>query len=105
MTLLRDRSQEFREMHVEPYGISRDSPWCHVAWQQALDLDFALLSDFNGDATRAFDVAHEFGSGYREVSDRTAFLVDEDGMVRGAWSYGTSEVPDFDELLAAARFL
>ena len=67
MTLRRDRSKEFRDLHVEPYGISRDSPWCHIAWQQALDLNFALLSDFNGDATRAFGVAHEFGDGYADV--------------------------------------
>jgi hypothetical protein len=25
--------------------------------------------------------------------------------VRGAWRYGTAEVPDFDELLSAARAL
>ncbi len=105
MSLLRDRSEEFRALHVEPYGISRDSPWSHVAWQQALDLNFALLSDYNGDATRAFGIAHEFGSGYADVSERTAFLVDAESVVRNAWSYGTSEVPDLDELLAAALML
>ena len=41
----------------------------------------------------------------KEVAERTAFLVDSDGVVRGAWLYGTSEVPDFDVLLEAARAL
>jgi len=45
---------------VQPYAISRDSPWTHVAWTQALDLDFPLLSDWNADAVRAFGVAHEY---------------------------------------------
>jgi peroxiredoxin len=41
----------------------------------------------------------------REVSGRTAFLVDVDGVVRNAWSYAASELPDVDELITAARAL
>ena len=40
-----------------------------------------------------------------DVSQRSAFLIDRDGVVRGAWRYETGELPDFDELLAAARAL
>jgi peroxiredoxin len=104
MELLRDRSEEFRAVGVQPYAISRDSPWTHVAWMQALDLDFPLLSDWNGDATRGFGVAIDF-RGMRDVSARSAFLVDSDGVVRGVWPYDNSELPDFDVLLAAARAL
>jgi peroxiredoxin len=104
MELLRDRSDEFRAAGVQPYAISRDSPWTHVAWLQALDLDFPLLSDWNGDATLGFGVAIDH-RGLKDVSARSAFLLDRDGVVRGAWTYGTSELPDFDELLAAARGL
>jgi peroxiredoxin len=104
MELLRDRSTEFEELGVQKFGISRDSPWTHIAWMQALDLNFPLLSDWNADAIRSFGVAHDF-RGYGDVAERTAFLVDGDGVVRGAWRYGTGEVPDFDELLAAAREL
>jgi peroxiredoxin len=104
MELLRDRSDEFRAAGVQPYAISRDSPWTHVAWMQALDLDFPLLSDWNAEATRGFGVAIDF-RGMRDVSARSAFLVDAAGVVRGAWPYGTSELPDFDVLLEAARAL
>jgi glutaredoxin-dependent peroxiredoxin len=104
MELLRDRSDEFRAAGVQPYAISRDSPWTHVAWMQALDLDFPLLSDWNAEATRGFDVAIDY-RGLRDVSARSAFLVDGTGVVRGAWLYGTSELPDFDELLEAAQRL
>lgn len=89
---------------MQPYAISRDSPWTHVAWMQALDLDFPLLSDWNGDATRGFDVAFEH-RGLRDVSARSAFLIGDDGVVREAWMYEPSELPDFDVLLAAARSL
>jgi peroxiredoxin len=104
MELLRDRSEEFRAAGVQPYAISRDSPYTHVAWMQALDLDFPLLSDFNAEATKGFDVAFEF-RGMRDVSQRSAFLIDGDGVVRGAWGYESAELPDFDELLEAAKGL
>ena len=104
MELLRDRRAEFDEAGVQPVGISRDSPWTHIAWTQALDLSFPLLSDWNAEATRGFGIAHEH-RGLQDVSERTAFLVDQDGTVRGAWRYETAEVPDFDELLSAARAL
>ena len=51
MELLRDRSTELEEAGVRAFGISRDSPWTHIAWKQALDLDFPLLSDWNGQAS------------------------------------------------------
>jgi peroxiredoxin len=43
--------------------------------------------------------------GLRDVSARSAFLIDRDGAVRAAWSYEPTELPDLDELLAAARAL
>ena len=104
MELLRDRSAEFEEAGVQRLGISRDSPWTHIAWHQTLDLNFPLLSDWNAEAVHGFDVAHEF-RGHRDVAERTAFLVDQDGTVRGAWRYDAAEVPDFDELVAAAQAL
>jgi peroxiredoxin len=41
----------------------------------------------------------------RDVAERSAFLIDQGGTVRGAWRYESSEVPDADELLVAARAL
>jgi peroxiredoxin len=104
MELLRDRRTEFEEAGVRPLAISRDSPWTHIAWAQALDLDFGLLSDWNAEAVRGFDVAHSF-RGMEEVAERTAFLIGSDGTVRNAWRFDSDEVPDFDELLHAARAL
>ena len=104
MELLRDRRADFDEVGVQPVGISRDSPWCHIAWTQALDLNFGLLSDFNGEAVRAFGIGCEF-RGFRDVARRSAFLVGADGIVRGAWFYETGDVPDVDEWLEAARGL
>jgi glutaredoxin-dependent peroxiredoxin len=102
MELLRDRSAEFEAAGVRVFGMSRDSAWSHIAWSQALDLNFPLLSDWNGEAIRAFGVEREF-RGHKGTPERSAFLIDQDGTVRGAWRYETAEVPDFDELLRVAQ--
>ena len=69
-----------------------------------LDFEFPLLSDWNGEATEGFGIAHEY-RGMKGVSRRSAFLVDGEGVIRGAWEYGSAEVPDMEELLSAARAL
>ena len=69
-----------------------------------IDVSFPLVSDWNGDAVRAFGASGEY-KGMRDVPVRSAFLVDRGGIIRGAWRYDPSEVPDLDELLSAARAL
>jgi glutaredoxin-dependent peroxiredoxin len=104
MELLRDRSAEFEQAGVRPMAASRDSPWSHVAWMEALDLNFPLLADWNGEAIRSFGIARDY-RGMKDVARRSAFLLDRDGTVRGAWAYDDDEVPDLDELVSAAREL
>jgi peroxiredoxin len=104
MELLRDRSRELEQLGVRPMAASRDSAWSHVAWMQALDLSFPLLSDWNGEAIRGLGIARDY-RGMKDVAERAAFLIDAEGTVRGAWRYEDSEVPDFEELVAAARAL
>src|SRR5215475_13997031 len=104
MELLRDRREEFDRAGVKVLGISRDSPWTHISWMQALDLNFGLLSDWNAEAVRGFEVSRDF-RGFKDIARRAAFLVDGEGTVRATWTYEDSEVPDFDELITAAQAL
>jgi len=104
MEILRDRREEFDRAGVKPLGISRDSPWTHISWMQALDLNFGLLSDWNAEAVRGFGVSRDF-RGFQDIARRAAFLVDGEGTVRATWSYEDSEVPDFDELIRAVQAL
>lgn len=104
MELLRDRSGELQDAGVRPFGISRDSPWTHIAWMQALDLTVPLLSDWNAEATRGFGLGRSY-RGMEDVPVRSAFLVDQGGTVRRAWRYDDAEVPDLDAIVAAARDL
>jgi len=103
MHLLRDRSDDFAKAGIRPFGISRDSPWSHRAWAQTLGVDVPLLSDWNGDATRAFDVAFE-PMGMTDVPKRASFLIRDGATIEAAWMLG-GEMPDLDEVIATAHEL
>ena len=66
-------------------------------------MDVPLLSDWNGDATRAFDVAFE-PLGMSDVPKRSAFLVRDGETIAAAWMLG-GELPDVDAVIAAAAEL
>jgi peroxiredoxin len=98
--LLRDRRDDLAAAGIRAVAISRDSPWSHRSWAEALGVDDAvpMLSDWEGEATRAFDVEIE-RDGMR-VAARSAFLI-ADGTVRAAWMLG-SDMPDVDAAIAGA---
>jgi peroxiredoxin len=64
--------------------------------------DVPLLSDWNGEATRGFEVAFE-PLEMADVSGRSAFLIEGD-TVRASWLLG-SDLPDVDAVIAAASSL
>jgi mycoredoxin-dependent peroxiredoxin len=104
LLMLRERREELEAAGFTPFGVSRDSPWSHVAWREALDLDIALLSDWEAETIRAFGIEHEF-RGLTDIAKRSCFLVDGDRTVRWVRLYAPGEVPDMDEMIAAAREL
>jgi peroxiredoxin len=98
--LLRDRSDDLAAVGVRPLAISRDSPWSHVAWARSLGVDVPLLSDWNGEATRAFGVAVEI-LGMDDVALRSCFLIADGKTIEETWMLGR-ELPDIDAVIAAA---
>src|SRR6476659_9143449 len=82
----------------------RDSHYSHRAYARQQWLNFSLLTDWSGDAVRGFGVSQEF-DGLADSPVRSCFLIASDGTLRAAWSYGDDELPDVDEVLAAARDL
>ena len=98
--LLRDRSEDLATADIRPVAISRDSVWSHAAWAETLGVDVPLLSDWNGEATRAFDVATAY-LGMADVPARSAFLIEDGTTIKAAWMLGR-ELPDIDAVVAAA---
>ena len=59
------------------------------------------MSDWDGEAARAFDVAFE-PLGMRDVAIRSVFLVRNAETIEAAWLLG-ADMPDIDAVIEAAR--
>ena len=75
--------------------------WSHAAWTNALGVDVPLLSDWNGEAIRAFGVAFD-PLGMADVAKRSSFLIEDGSTVVGSWMLGP-ELPDIDAVIAATN--
>ena len=67
-------------------------------------LQFPLLSDFNKDVSTAYDVLFEDLLGFKGVSKRSAFVINEEGTIIYAESSDDpKQLPDFDAIMAALQ--
>lgn len=63
-------------------GISVDTPFALKAFANAERLQFPLLSDFNKDVIRAYDVVNPDMIGLKGIAKRAVFVIDRQGTVR-----------------------
>jgi len=88
------------------YGISVDSTWCHDAWRDKLGLpdDLVLLSDFNRDFGRAYDLLTTTATGMKDVTRRAVLVINPEGKVTYRWDVpDPPRLPNADEVLSAMR--
>lgn len=104
---VRDDIARYDALKAEVYGISVDSLYALAKFKDEQQLNFELLSDFNKEATRAFDVVFNgFAFDIKEVSKRAAFVIDKEGIVRYAEICPTlGDLPDFDQIKSALQQL
>lgn len=95
----RDDYSQYTELDAEVLGISVDSPFTLQAWAADQGFQFPLLSDFNKQASKDYDVLYEDLLGLQGVSKRAAFVVDKQGVVRYAEVCPTpKDLPDADAI-------
>jgi peroxiredoxin len=91
---------------AEVVGISVDSPYVNQAFAQSCKATFPIVSDFNREATRAYDVMRPDLGGLKDVSERAVFVIDRDGRIAYAWVGEHPGVfPPLDEVKAAVKSL
>lgn len=78
----RDAYEDFVRAGAEVVGISRDSQASHHAFAKKHRLPFRLLSDPDGEASRAFGVKKTLGL----LPGRATFVVDRQGRILDAFS-------------------
>lgn len=78
----RDDYAAFRDLGAAVLGISRDSPDSHAAFRNEHGLPYPLLTDEGGRVAAGFGVPRFLGL----VPGRATFVLDENGVVRMAYS-------------------
>ncbi|MBK9981673.1 MAG: redoxin domain-containing protein [Saprospiraceae bacterium] len=79
----RDEMTIYNDLDTEVLGISIDSPQTLNRYKAEYNLNFKLLSDFNKEAIRAYDVIYEeFSLGMKGVGKRAVFVIDAEGVIR-----------------------
>jgi peroxiredoxin len=98
----------YGELGARVVAVSVDSPYVQARFRAACGAEFPFLSDFNREAAEAFGVLREepLSVGLLRTTDRSAFVIDGDGVVSWAWfSKNPGLVPPFEELKEAVRRL
>lgn len=92
----RDDIATYNNANAVVFGISIDSFFTLAKYKEDQQLNFELLSDFNKEASVAYDVLYDELLGMKGVSKRAAFVIDKEGIVRYAEVLeNASELPDF----------
>jgi peroxiredoxin (alkyl hydroperoxide reductase subunit C) len=79
-----DRNEEFAKLGVQILGVSIDSHFTHLAWQNTPRIDggigdiaYPMIADLSKEISRAYDVLLPGG-----IALRGLFLIDQKGIVR-----------------------
>ena len=94
---IRDTMTEYNKLDAEVVAISVDSPFTLAKYKESEGYNFPLLSDFNKEVSRAYGSLYEdFVLDMKGVSKRSAFVIDEKGIIRYAEVLeNAGELPNF----------
>ncbi len=103
---LRDGLADFQAMNAQVVGVTVDGPFAQKAWSDANSVNFPFLSDFERQATNAYDVALPNLAGMEGyvACNRAVFVIDGSGNVRYRWDAPAPvNEPDYDAIKAAVQ--
>jgi len=83
MCTMNDNFNSYKEMNAEVIGVSVDGTFVQKAFASANKINVPLLSDYNREMIRSYDVVQpEFAHGQKETSQRAVYVIDKDGVIR-----------------------
>jgi peroxiredoxin len=101
MCTLRDSLGNLSRLGATVVGISVDTPFANKAFAEKNNLTFPLLSDYNREACKAYDVLFNDFAGLKGLTaaKRAVFVLDKEGVVRYRWvSDDPTKEPNYDEV-------
>ena len=78
---------EFENLNVKIYGVSKDSSKSHEKFIAKHDLKINLIADENKEICQKYDILKEkymFGKAYIGI-DRITFFIDQNGVIKKIW--------------------
>ena len=83
MCTSRDELSLYNNMNASVVGVSIDTPFALGEFKKQNDINFDLLSDFNKELIKAYDMVFEnFAFGMKGVAKRGVVVVDKEGVVQ-----------------------
>ena len=108
MTAYSRELDKFAAYDAQVMGISVDSTWSHIAWQEKEigKVNYPLLSDFypHGEIARKYDVFRE-GDPIPGINERAIYLIDKTGKIVFGQLYELGESPDNQDVYEALERL
>ena len=102
MTAYSRELDTFAGYDAQVMGISVDSTWSHIAWQEKEigKLNYPLLSDFypHGSVAQKYDVFRT-GDPIPGINERAIYAIDKTGKIVFAQLYELGEAPDNRDVL------
>jgi peroxiredoxin len=93
-------------MNAQVIAISVNDPWTNKAFAEKNNLSFPILSDYNRDVVKTYNVYHnDFGGlkGYT-AAKRSVFILNPQGVITYKWvSEDPSKEPNYEDLRKAAE--
>jgi alkyl hydroperoxide reductase subunit AhpC len=93
----------FAEHNAQVVGISTDSIYSHLAWQEKSIgwLDYPLASDYwpHGGVADKYGILR-LGEPLPGINERAVFIVDKNGKIAFSRVYELGQEPDYEELVA-----
>ena len=97
---------DYEGMNAKVFGISGDNPFAQKNWAEKEGIGIKLLSDYEHTVAKAYDVAYDSFLPEKNltmggVPKRSAFIVDNDGIIQYAESNDSpGDLPNFDAIKA-----
>jgi len=99
----RDRMALLNKTQGKVVGISVDLPFSLKEFKEKNRLNFDLLSDFNKEVIKKYNVVLEDLKGLKGLAKRAVFIIDKEGKVAWKWVSDDPLVePDYDEVVKKA---
>jgi alkyl hydroperoxide reductase subunit AhpC len=108
MTAYSRELDKFAALDAQVLGISVDSTWSHIAWQEKEigKLKYPLISDFfpHGETAQKYDVFRT-GDPIPGINERAIFIIDKSGKIVFAQLYELGEAPDGSDVMEVLQRL